>query len=126
MVAGLRSTKTTTEWSSSTFHSPTTTPCWIRRRWTSQGGFSRCWRRTATTKSSRREKSAEVHSCRAGSRWLVVWTVGGKLHLRNNAGAARPGGDGCRSPRALYSAGCGVVAHGAERGWRLGRDLRLL
>src|SRR5438034_387249 len=47
MAAGLRSTKTTTEWSSSTFHSRTTTPCWIRRRWTSQGGFSKCWRRRA-------------------------------------------------------------------------------
>src|SRR5438093_1164459 len=40
MAAGLRSTKTTTEWSSSTFRLPTTTPCWIHRRWISQTAWA--------------------------------------------------------------------------------------
>ena len=63
---------------------------------------------------------------RAGTRWLLVRTLGRQLHLRHHAGAARPGSDGSRSSRALRAAGRRVAAHGAESRRRMGRDLRFL
>ena len=44
------------------------------------------------------EEGAEVHSRRAGARWIVVRALGRKLHLRHHAGTARAGSDGHRSP----------------------------
>ena len=72
------------------------------------------------------KKAIEVHPRRAGAGRIMVWPLGRELHLRHHAGAARPGSDGRGPPRALCAAGCGVAAHGAEPGRRLGRDLRFL
>ena len=44
-AAGRRSTRTTTAWCSSRFRLPTTTPCSIRRQWTSRAACWSAWRR---------------------------------------------------------------------------------
>ena len=51
-------------------------------------------------------------------RWGVNYLYGTFLVLRG------PGGDGRVEPRAGDPAGGGVDSHGAERRWRLGRELR--
>ena len=61
MAAGRRSTKTTRAWCSRTFLLPTTTPCSIRRLWTSPAACWKCWRLMvfrATTSALRRRSSS--------------------------------------------------------------------
>ena len=60
------------------------------------------------------KKAIQFIRRRAGAGRLLVWPLGRELHLRHHAGAARPGSDRRRSPRALCAAGGGVAAHGAE------------
>jgi len=86
--------KTTTAWCSSTCPSPITMPCLIPQPSTSRthsGMSCDLWMRPEPSSG---EAGDQVYSQTAGAGWKLVRTLGRELHLRHDAGVARPGSDG--------------------------------
>ena len=79
-----------------------------------------------TTRASCSEQGLELHPERARARWLLVRPLGVNYIYGTMLVLARAGSDGRRPSRALCPAGGRMAAYGAEPGWRLGRNLRLL
>ena len=131
MAAGAVSTRTTTRRCFNTCRMPTTTPCstprpptspparWRCARYFSIGKSDPTWGRHVERALNYLYREQEADGCWFG-------TVGRQLSVWHVAGAARPGAYRRGYAVRAHSAGGEVAALRAERGRRLGRNLRVL